>query len=88
MYLQGSIEQGTAAYKELVEISSIIEVQVQPAKCAVYSTDSDAARTVAGQLGVRFVPSEEGVLVAGMPMDPTSSQSGMQTKSQTRLCVS
>ena len=58
----------SAAYKELVDLSINIGLQVQPAKCAAYSTDSDAAREVAEQLGVRFVPSEEGILVAGMPV--------------------
>ena len=67
VYLQGSIEQVTAAYNELVELSSNIGLQVQPAKCAAYSTDSDAARVVVEQLGVRFVPSEEG-MVAAMPV--------------------
>ena len=68
VYLQGSTEQVSAAYKELVDLSINIGLQVQPAKCATYSTDSDAARKVAEQLGVRFVPSEEGILVAGMPV--------------------
>ena len=68
VYLQGSIEQVTAAYNELVELSSNIGLQVQPAKCAAYSRDSDADQVVAEQLGVRFVPGEEGILVAGMPV--------------------
>ena len=68
MYLQGSIEQVSVAYDELVELSINIGLQVQPAKCAVYRTDSDAARVFAEHLGVRFVPSEEGILVAGMPV--------------------
>ena len=68
VYLQGSIEQVPAAYNELVELSSNIGLQVQPAKSAAYSTNSDAARVVTEQLGFRFLPSEEGILVAGMPV--------------------
>ena len=66
--LQGSGEQVIAAYKELVEVSSGIRLQVHPAKCAAYSTSSEAALAIVEELGVRFVPSQGGIMVAGMPV--------------------
>ena len=67
VYLQGRGEQVTASYQELVELSSGIGLQVQPIKCAAYSTNSEAALAFAEGLCVRFVPSEECIL-AGMPV--------------------
>jgi hypothetical protein len=53
-----------------------IGLQVQPAKCEVYSKDSEAAFVVAKEVGIQFVPSEEGNIVAGMPVgsDPFAKQ--------------
>ena len=65
VYLQGSVEQVISAHKEL---SSNIVLQVQPAKCAAYNTDSEAALAVAERFGIKFVPSEEGIVVASMPV--------------------
>ena len=57
-----------ASYKDLVELSSGISLQVQPTICTAYSTTSEAVLAVAEELGMKFVPSEEGILVAGMPV--------------------
>ena len=59
---------GIAACKELVEPSSSTGPQVRPTKCAAHSTNSEAALADAEELGVRFVPSEDGTMVAGMPV--------------------
>ena len=82
------MEQVNAAYKELVEHSSNVGLQVQPAKCTAYSTDSEAARAVAEQLGFRFVPSEEGILVTGMPVgsDAFAKQLADEVADKT-LCI-
>ena len=74
VYLQGSGEQVIAAYKGLVELSSGIGLQVQPTKCIAYCTKSEAALAVAEKLGVRFAPSEEGIMVAGMPVGSDAKQ--------------
>ena len=89
VYLQGSAEQVTSAHKGLVELSSNIGLQVQPAKRAAYSTDSEAALAVAERLGIKFVPSEEGIMLPGMPVgSETCAKQHALTRSQTRLYVS
>lgn len=67
-YLQGSQEDMIAAFATLKALSSDIGLQVQERKCEASGGDSAAAKTVVEHLGIHFVPSEEGIMVAGIPI--------------------
>lgn len=59
-----------ASYKELVELRGGIGLQMQPIDRATFSTNSEVALALAEELDVRLMPSEEGIQVAGMAVEP------------------
>jgi hypothetical protein len=52
-FLQGAAEPTMRAFQALVNLATPLGLEVQPAKCAVYSVNAAAATSVATQLGVQ-----------------------------------
>lgn len=54
----------------LKALSGDSRLQFQDRNCGAYSCKSAVAKTVAEQLGIHYVPSEEGIMVEGMRVCP------------------
>jgi hypothetical protein len=52
-FLQGALEPTMRAFQALVDLVTPLGLEVQPAKCAVYSANAAAAISVATSLGVQ-----------------------------------
>jgi hypothetical protein len=69
-FLQGAPEPTMRAFQALVDLATPLGLEVQPAKCVVYSANAAAATFVATRLGVQHA--HDGLLATGMALGAAS----------------
>jgi hypothetical protein len=71
-FLQGAPEPTMRAFQALVGLATPLGLEVQPAKCAVYSEHAAADTSVATQLGVQHA--HDGLLATGTALGSAAFQ--------------
>jgi hypothetical protein len=84
-FLQGAPEPTMRAFQALVDLATPLGLEVQPAKCVVYSANAAAATFVATRLGVQHA--HDGLLATGTALSAASFQAARADACADHACT-